>query len=440
MPIPTTSSSQWVPSRRWTWSPGSSSTRVTSYIAEAPSYVGALSTFNSYQAEVVHVQMDDDGLIPEHLRNAIASVRATGKRAKFLYTIPNFHNPAGVSLSLSRRREVLEICEESGAADPGGQPVRPAGLRRRPLAGDALPRPSVIYLGSFSKTFAPGFRVGWAVAPHAVREKLVLAAEASVLCPPSFSQLLCRVTSPAVDGQQIKVFRELYRERRDAMLSALRPISRPAPPGRARGGFYVWLTLPEGIDAKAMLPRAVTARVAYVSGTASTPTGSAAALRLSYCYPTPERIREGVRRLAGVIEEELDVMRTFGTPARPALGPAPARNGPQTPSPHTPEPTAAISGSPVRHRRAWTGPVDGGLMLPFEVSRGSVSLPESTSRGRMWPRRHHLRVQRRARCRPSGRSWELRQPSRGSSGATRYRSSLRCADQAGPAAWAWPIT
>jgi 2-aminoadipate transaminase len=176
----------------------------------------------------------------------------------------------------------------------------------------------VIYLGSFSKTFAPGFRVGWALAPHAVREKLVLAQESATLCPPTFSQL---AVAAYLDGHdwlgQIKAFQEMYRERRDAMLAALEV---NMPPGTTwtvpAGGFYVWLTLPEGIDAKAMLPRAVTARVAYVPGTAFYADGfGSRCMRLSYCHPTPERIVEGVRRLAAVIGAELELRRTFGSTA-----------------------------------------------------------------------------------------------------------------------------
>ena len=183
----------------------------------------------------------------------------------------------------------------------------------------------VIYLGSFSKTFAPGFRVGWALAPHGVREKLVLASEATMLCPSAFSQQVVSsylATTPWLD--QVKVFREVYRERRDAMLDALET-SMPAGATwtRPAGGFYVWLTLPAGLDATAMLPRAVSSRVAYVPGTAFYADGLGAwSLRLSYCFPTPERIREGVRRLAGVIDEELEVMHTFGIGG--GSGPAPS--------------------------------------------------------------------------------------------------------------------
>ncbi len=294
-------------------------------LAEAPSYVGALGTFASYQAEVVHVQMDEDGLIPEHLRNALAAVTAAGKRPKFLYTIPNFHNPAGVSLAMRRRQEILSICKSAGLLVLEDNPYGLLGFdgeARRALRADDAD--GVIYLGSFSKTFAPGFRVGWAAAPHGVREKLVLAAEAAVLCPPSFSQLAVSTylaTEPW--REQIKVYRELYRERCEAMLSAL---SDMMPAGtqwtHPSGGFYVWLTLPAGLDAKAMLPRAVTARVAYVPGTAFYADGfGSSSLRLSYCYPTPERIREGVRRLSTVIEQELDLRTTFGASAWPLTGP-----------------------------------------------------------------------------------------------------------------------
>jgi DNA-binding transcriptional MocR family regulator len=305
-------------------------------LAEAPSYVGALGTFRAYQADVVHVEMDDDGLVPDRLRDALAACRSAGRRVKFLYTIPNFHNPAGVSLSAPRRREVLEICQRADVLvledDPYGLLGFDAEPQRALRADDA---DGVIYLGSFSKTFAPGLRVGWALAPHAVREKLVLAAESSVLCPPAFSQA---VVSEYLAGHdwlgQVKVFRELYRERRDVMLEALDDLF---PPGsrwtRPGGGFYVWVTMPQGVDATAMLPRAVTQRVAYVPGTAFYADGfGARCMRLSYCFPTPARIREGVRRLAGVVEEELELLDTFGPtlPPPPGVGPG---AGDSTPAP-----------------------------------------------------------------------------------------------------------
>ena len=304
-------------------------------ICEAPSYVGALGVFRAYQCEVVHVAMDDDGVVPEALEQAIASVRAAGKRIKFFYTIPNFHNPAGVSLSDERRARVLEICQKAELLILEDNPYGLLGFEgEQQKALRAEDREGVIYLGSFSKTFASGLRVGWALVPPAVRDRLVLAAESATLCPPTFNQLLVSRYLAAHDWRgQIKTFTEVYRERRDAMLAALETY---LPEGSTwnipDGGFYVWLTVPEGVDTKAMLPRAVTARVAYASGTGFYADGfGSRQLRLSYCYPTPERIAEGVRRLAGVLEAELDVMRTFGSAARPRA----AVQGPQAPSPDT---------------------------------------------------------------------------------------------------------
>ena len=285
-------------------------------ICEAPSYVGALGVFKAYQCEVVHAEMDSDGLVPEALEQAIIATQAAGRTIKFVYTIPNYHNPAGVSLSNARRAQVLDICRRHDVLVLEDNPYGLLGFDDEPYrALRADEAEGVIYLGSFSKTFAPGFRVGWALAPHAVREKLVLAQESATLCPPSFSQMAVSAYLATHDWQgQVKQFREMYRERRDAMVGALEDLMPPACRWNVpTGGFYVWLQLPPGIDAKAMLPRAVTDRVAYVPGTAFYADGfGSSAMRLSYCYPTPDRIREGVRRLAGVLEAEMELRETFG--------------------------------------------------------------------------------------------------------------------------------
>ena len=285
-------------------------------LAEAPSYVGALGAFASYQATVVHVAMDDDGLIPEALEEAIRRTAADGRRAKFLYTVPNFHNPAGVTLAAARRHRILEICQRAGLLVVEDNPYGLLGFDGEPpRALRADDDHSVVYLGTFSKTFAAGVRVGWAVAPTAIRDKLILAAESAVLCHSSFSQLTVReylTTQPWLE--QIKDFRELYRERRDATLSALEMMM---PPGchwtRPGGGFFVWLKLPDGVNAKAMLPRAISSRVAYVPGTGFYADGSGGQYaRLCYSLPSPDRIREGVRRLASVIETEIQLRDDFG--------------------------------------------------------------------------------------------------------------------------------
>ncbi|WP_326956453.1 aminotransferase-like domain-containing protein [Amycolatopsis sp. NBC_01286] len=302
-------------------------------IAEGPSYVGALGSFAAYQAQVVHVAMDENGLVPELLREALNQTEKAGRRVKFLYTIPNFHNPAGVTLAVERRAEILEICREHGVLVVEDNPYGLLGFDGQTYPALRSTDPdNVVYLGSFSKTFASGLRVGWVLAPHAVREKLVLAAESATLCPPTLNQLIVSRYLATHDWKgQIKKFRENYRERRDAILSAL---DQYLPPGcswtKPDGGFYVWVTVPEGVDTKAMLPRAVTARVAYASGTGFYADGfGSRQMRLSYCYPTPERIREGVRRLAAVLESEMDLARTFGNVSARQI------QGPPNPSPDT---------------------------------------------------------------------------------------------------------
>lgn len=285
-------------------------------LVESPSYVGALGVFRAYECEVVHVAMDDEGLVPAALHEAIDAARAQGKRVKLVYTIPSFHNPAGVTQSPERRREVLRIAQDAGIAILEDDPYGLLGFEGAPpRAMRADDEEGVIYLGSFSKTIASGLRVGWAVAPHGVREKLVLAAEAATLCPSNYAQLTVSeylATQPW--REQIKSFQEVYRERRDALLESLQAMM---PEGTRwtipAGGFYSWVTLPEGLDATAMLPRAISELVAYVPGTGFFVDGQGASnLRLSYCYPDPDRIREGVRRLASVVETELDIARTFG--------------------------------------------------------------------------------------------------------------------------------
>nr|WP_026403994.1 MULTISPECIES: PLP-dependent aminotransferase family protein [Actinomadura] len=292
-------------------------------LAEAPSYVGALGTFAAYQADVVHVPMDDGGLDPAALRETLARLERENRRVKFLYTVPTFQNPAGVTLTTARRAQILEICNEHDVLIVEDNPYGLLRFDGDPVRALRADDDRVIYLGSFSKTIASGLRVGWVLAPHAVRTKLVLAAESAILCPSNFSQLAVReylATQPW--REQIKDFRELYRERRDAMLDAL---AQQMPDGctwtRPEGGFFVWLTLPEGLDSKAMSPRAIAERVAYVPGTGFYADGTGQRhLRLSYCFPEPDRIREGVRRLAGVIEQELRMRDTFGETAATGTG------------------------------------------------------------------------------------------------------------------------
>jgi 2-aminoadipate transaminase len=287
-------------------------------VAEGPSYVGALSAFSQYQVEVRHVRLDDDGLDPDELETTLGQLAREGRRAKFLYTVPNFHNPAGVTLAEERRDRVIEIAARHDLLVLEDNPYGLLGFERNPPdALRAREADNVVYLGTISKTFCPGLRIGWALAPPALRERLILLKEAADLCQSNFTQAVAyRYFAEYPWQETLKELRDVYRERRDAMHDSLAEHF-PSESGltwtHPTGGFYVWLKLPDGLDARAMLAKAISARVAYVPGGSFYADGQGGSnLRLSYCFPTPERIREGVRRLAGVVTEELELLRALG--------------------------------------------------------------------------------------------------------------------------------
>jgi 2-aminoadipate transaminase len=283
-------------------------------LAESPSYVGALGIFRHYEAHVEHVHTDDDGMDPEALQEAIVRLRAEGRRIKFLYLVPNFGNPSGVTLTEERRHRIVEICKREHILILEDNPY---GLlyfgEKPPNAMRSFEDDCVIYLGSFSKIFAPGFRVGYVLAPPAIRDKLVLANESAILSPSSFSQMLISEYLAKADWQgQIDTFRGVYRERRDAALSAMKEYLPSLRTTRPDGGFYLWVTLPEGVDSKAMLPLAVKELVAYTPGTAFFANGSGHNnLRISFCYPTPDNIKLGIKRLSSVINLQTELLDTF---------------------------------------------------------------------------------------------------------------------------------
>ncbi len=280
-------------------------------LVEAPSYVGALGTFQQYEASVAHVETDDSGLVPQGLRDAIAALRGAGRTIKFLYLIPNYQNPSGVLLPAERRTEILNICRESGIFVVEDNPYGLLGFDEpSPNAMRAQDSENVIYLGTFSKTIAPGLRIGWALVPSSLKEKLIIASESSILCPSNFAQLaISSYLAEQPWRDQIASFCDLYKLRRDAMLESLdEHFPAVAKWTKPSGGFYVWVTLPPEIDTTALMPKAIVAKVAYVPGTAFFADGFGSwSLRLSYCFPTPERIRDGVKALGGVIKSEMSL-------------------------------------------------------------------------------------------------------------------------------------
>ncbi|MEO8293618.1 MAG: PLP-dependent aminotransferase family protein [Actinomycetota bacterium] len=273
-------------------------------VVEAPAYVGALSAFSAYQPRFLQVDLDEDGMVVEQLEELLVR----GSRPKFVYTVPNFGNPSGVTMSYSRRKRLIALCREAAVPIVEDNPY---GMLR--FEGDPLPclrsldPENVIYLGTVSKVFAPGVRVGWTLGEQSVTQRLIRAKEAADLCGSSFTMA---VTERYLAGDRwranLSSLVDVYRTRRDAMLEAMAEhFPEDAAWTRPSGGFYVWATLPGYVDTQAMLAAAVERRVAYVPGTAFYPDDRGSAqMRLAFCYPTQERIREGIARLGVLVREQ----------------------------------------------------------------------------------------------------------------------------------------
>ena len=287
-------------------------------LVEAPSYVGAVGIFRHKEAQIEHVFTDDEGISPVALRERAEALIAQGHKVKMLYLVPNFANPSGVTLTAERRVEVLKICRELGILiiedNPYGQlyfgEMPPAAMR-------SLDAEGVVYLGSFSKILSPGLRVGYVLAPPAIREKLVLANESAILSPATFAQMLVSEYLSISDWQgQIATYRNLYRAKRDSALEALKQYLPTIQTTRPDGGFFLWLTLPEGLNSKEMLPLAVTELVAYTPGTAFYGDGRGSQnIRVCFSHPSVENVAVGIKRLSTVINQQIELLETFGTKA-----------------------------------------------------------------------------------------------------------------------------
>lgn len=295
-------------------------------LAEGPTYVGALGAFASSEADVRHVPMDHDGMDVDALADALARLKAEGRRCELVYTIPNHQNPAGVSLSASRRERLAELAVEHDLIVLEDNPY---GLLD--FAGDTnasireLIPERTVYVGTVSKTFAPGARTGWIAAPGPVRDKLILLREAADLCPSNLTQMIVETWLATQPWQeQVKRFRGVYAERADAMLTSL---AESLPEGCEHtvptGGFYVWLTVPAGLDTSDLLAKALSRRVAYVPGRGFYADGSGGnQLRLCYSFPEVSRIREGVARLGELLHDEIALMRAvYGDGPAPTARP-----------------------------------------------------------------------------------------------------------------------
>ena len=294
-------------------------------IAEGPTYVGAVAAMTSHQADVRHVPMDADGMRMDLLEELLGSLAREGRRAKYVYTIPNHQNPGGVSMSEERRHRLAELAVEHDLLVIEDDAYGLLGFDGQMATSlRTLVPERVIYLGTMSKTFSPGVRTGWIAAPTPVREKLVLLREAADLCPSNLTQLLIErwlTTQPW--QEQVKRYRTLYQQKAELMLDALgSEMPEEVDWTRPRGGFFVWLTVPTGIDTSALLAKAIGRRVAYVPGRGFYDDGSGGDhLRLCFSFPPLTRIREGVSRLAELLGDELDLLRSvYGADAPELAG------------------------------------------------------------------------------------------------------------------------
>lgn len=283
-------------------------------LCEDPTYVGALNTFEAYEVDVVSVAMDENGLVPDELERTIGELEAQGRAIKLLYTIPSFNNPSGVTLAADRRQRVVDICRDHGILVLEDNPYGMLRFDGEPLTPMRADNPDdVIYLGSFSKIFAPGVRLGWALVPKHLYRRFYLACEAVVLCPSPLTQMLVSAYLTDYDWQgHLRSMRGLYLERCEAMLGAL---AEEFPDGvhwtTPDGGFFVWVTLPEGIDTYPLLYTAIDAGVVFIPGAAFTPSDEPSnKLRLAFSAVTPEDIVEGVRRLAPILRTAISELGT----------------------------------------------------------------------------------------------------------------------------------
>jgi 2-aminoadipate transaminase len=285
-------------------------------LVEAPTYLGALQAFNVYGAEYVSVPSDANGLCTEQLEAPLRS------GPKFMYVLPNFQNPAGTTLSEGRRHELVLLADRYGIPivedDPYGQlryegehlPALVVLDRENLRRDDGYSIGNVIYLSTFSKTLAPGLRLGWIVAPPEVIAKLAQLKQGADLHTSTFTQVVAyEVARDGFLDQHVKLIRQVYRERRDVMLQALKEFS---PNGvtwtHPEGGLFLWVTLPAGLDMRAVFHAAIEQNVAFVPGDsfyANDAVEGSRHMRLNFSNAHPEQIREGIRRLALAVESHL---------------------------------------------------------------------------------------------------------------------------------------
>jgi 2-aminoadipate transaminase len=296
-------------------------------VCEAPTYPGAVPTFCSYEADVHQVSTDEDGMRIDELEGLLGALAREGRRPKFIYSVPSFQNPAGVTLSEERRRRLVEVAREHEVLIVEDNPY---GLLRY----DGEPQSTlysldggdyVLYVGTLSKILSPGIRIGWVAAPPPVLEKIGLGKQAADLCTSTLTQYFVReYFGEGRWREYIADLVEIYRDRRDAMLDAL---ERHFPPqaewSHPEGGLFLWATLPDYIDTTDLLAKALRENVAFVPGRAAYADGvrGASSMRLNFSGSDEDELREGVRRIGAVISEQIGLYETITGEHRAAPAP-----------------------------------------------------------------------------------------------------------------------
>lgn len=283
-------------------------------LVELPAYTGAISAWRNAGASLVGVRQQTDGIDLEDLDRVLSRERAAGRTVRFLYVVPNFQNPTGLLLSLAKRKALLEWAARVDLLIVEDDPYGALYFDDAATAADTRPMKAdddegrVIYLSSFSKTLAPGFRVAWIAAPEPIVEKLDSFKQTQDLMTPSLDQhVICEAHRRGVLQSRLPMLRKFYQDKRTVMQTELKAqlgglVSWPEP----KGGFFLWVTMPPQLSGDAMLPRAIEQKVIYVAGSAFFVDGSGDnTVRLSFSLPSPARIVEGVSRLAKVVHEAL---------------------------------------------------------------------------------------------------------------------------------------
>jgi 2-aminoadipate transaminase len=295
-------------------------------IAEGPTYPGAVPVFSSYEADVVQIDMDAEGMRIDLLEETLDRLERDGRRPKFIYTVPSFQNPAGVTMSLPRRRRLVEVAHERELLVLEDNPYGLLRYEGEPnstllsLDGGVY----VMYLGTFSKILSPGIRLGWVIAPPPVLEKINLGKQGADLCTSTLSQLMVQAYFELGHWRDyVDSLAEIYRARRDTMLEALAEHFPPqAEWTRPGGGLFVWATLPDFIDTTDLLARALRDNVAFVPGEAAFLDGRGRnAMRLNFSSTGADEIREGIRRIGEVVKEQVALYGTLTGETRPAARP-----------------------------------------------------------------------------------------------------------------------